>query len=342
MGLGLILLTAVNAIVPILLLILLGYILKRMGYLSDDFIKTGNKLVFNICLPAMLFVNVYNIDSLSMIRVDVVVYTAAVVCILFLLGFIPALTATTVLERKGVLMQCVYRSNYAIIGLPLANALGGEQAMAVAAVVSAFLIPIYNTFAVISLTIFLKKGSNEKVSIPSILRGIITNPLIIGVVLGIVCLGLRQLQTDVLGESIFLLKRDLKFIYTVLNNIQSITSPLALILLGGQFSFSAVSGMYKEIITGTVWRTIFAPLIGIGFAVFLSKYTHLLTCGIHEYPALIAVFGSPVAVSSAIMATGMKNDSQLATQLVVWTSTVSIITLFAMICIMMSTGLLSP
>jgi predicted permease len=238
-------------------------------------------------------------------------------------------------------MQCVYRSNYAIIGLPLASALGGPDAMAIAAVISAFLIPLYNTFAVFSLTIFLKNDGQKKMNAKEILLGVIKNPLIIGVVLGLACLGIRQLQRSVMGNVVFSLSEHLTPLYTVLKYITTITSPLALIVLGGQFNFSAVGGMFKEIATGTIWRTVIAPLFGIGLAFVLTKYTPLLNCGNNEYPALIAMFGSPVAVSSAIMASGMKNDGQLATQLVVWTSILSIITLFVTICIMMSAGLLS-
>ena len=340
MGLGHILLTAVNSIFPILLLIIIGYILRRVGILNDSFIATGNKFVFNICLPVMLFVNVYDIEGLNTIKVDIVIYTVCAVCLLFLLSFIAA-RSTRIPERKGVVMQCVYRSNYAIIGLPLANALGGAEAMAVAAIVSAFLIPLYNTFAVISLTIFMRNSEGKKIDLKNILKGVVTNPLIIGVVLGLLCLGLRQLQANCIGRTLFSLSRDTKFIYTTLDNIKSITSPLALILLGGQFQFSAVGGMFKEILVGTLWRTILAPVIGIGLAFVLSRYTSLLSCGISEYPALIAVFGSPVAVSSAIMASGMKNDGQLATQLVVWTSLLSIFTLFITICLMMLAGLLA-
>lgn len=339
MGLGHILLTAVNSILPIILLILLGYGLRKVGFLNDIFISTGNKFIFNICLPVMLFVNVYDIESLNAINVDIVIYTLFAVCLLFLLSFTAA-HMTPVPERKGVVMQCVYRSNYAIIGLPLANALGGAEAMAVAAIISAFLIPIYNTFAVISLTIFMKDPDNKKMDFKGIVKGIITNPLIIGVVLGLLCLCLRLLQMNGFGRMVFSLNRDMTFLYTVLDNIASITSPLALILLGGQFQFSAVNGMFKEIIVGTLWRTVLAPIIGIGLAVILSKFTPLLSCGAAEYPALISVFGSPVAVSSAIMASGMKNDGQLATQLVVWTSVLSIFTLFFTISLMMFTGLL--
>lgn len=342
MELGHILMTAVNAIIPILLMILLGYWLRRLSFFNDNFIKTGNKLVFHVCLPVMLFVNIYDIAGFSVIAWDVVIYTVLVLCLLFTISFAVAVTATTIPERKGVVMQCVYRSNYAIIGIPLAGALGGTEAMAVAAVISAFCIPVFNIFGVISLTIFLKDPDSKKLDIRGIVRNIAKNPLIIGVVLGLVCLGIRQLQADIFGDVIFSLSRDTKFIYTALNNLKVITSPLALIVLGGQFQFTAVKGMFREIAFGTFSRIILAPIIGIGLAVILSKYTTLLSCGANEYPVLIAVFGSPAAVSSAVMASGMKNDGQLAAQLVVWTSLFSIFTIFITICIMMPFGLLSP
>ncbi len=340
MGFGYILLTAINAIIPILLMILLGYYLRRFGFLNENFIKIGNKLVFNICLPAMLFINIYDIEGFSAIQWDIVVYTVCTICLLFLLSFGAALTATKIPDRKGVVMQCVYRSNFAIIGLSLASALGGPDAMGVAAVISAFSIPLFNIFAVISLSVFLKKSDSKKAEIGSILRNIAKNPLIIGVVLGLICLGIRHLQLELFEKTVFSLKRDTKFLYTALGNLKSITSPLALIVLGGQFEFSAVKGMFKEIVIGTVSRTVIAPAIGVGLAVVLSKHTNLLSCGVNEYPALIAMFGSPVAVSSAVMAAGMKNDGQLAAQLVVWTSFFSIFTIFTTICIMMSIGLL--
>lgn len=334
--------TAINAIMPILLMILLGYGLRKLGFLNESFIKLGNKLVFNICLPAMLFINIYDIEGFSAIKWDIVIYTICMICLLFLLSFCAALTSTRVPERRGVVMQCVYRSNFAIIGLPLASALGGAEAMGVAAVISAFSIPAFNIFAVISLSIFLKESGSKKSEIGSILRNIGKNPLIIGVVLGLLCLGLRQLQTELFGEAVFALNRETKFLYTALSNLKDITSPLALIVLGGQFEFSAVKGMLKEIAVGTVCRTILAPIIGIGLAIVLSEHTNMLSCGVNEYPALVAMFGSPVAVSSAVMAAGMKNDGQLATQLVVWTSLFSIFTIFVTICIMMSLGLLTP
>ena len=322
------------------LVILLGYLLKRQGFLTKDFLSVGNKLVFKVCLPCMLFVNVYSIESFSSINWDIVIYSVAMLVVLFILGWATAIFTTKIPQRRGVILQCTFRSNIAIIGLSLASALGGEEAMAVAAIVSSFTVPMVNLLAVIALSIFVDNGGENKGRIKGVLLNILKNPLIISVVLGLVCLGIREAQIAVFGDVVFRLSRDAKFLYTALSNLKSIASPFALLVLGGQFEFSAVKGLMKEIVVSTLWRLIVAPLVGIGCTIVLNHFG-ILSCGVNEYPALVALFGSPVAVSSAIMAKSMGSDEQLATQLVVWTSLFSIITIFAEVCVLMGMGLLA-
>lgn len=341
MGISEILVTAVNAIMPVILLIFLGYFLKRIGFLSKDFLKNGNKLVFHVCLPCMLFVNVYGIDSFASINWGIVIYCVGMLLVIFGLGYVSALAVTKVPERRGVIWQCAFRSNFAIIGLSLAEALGGEEAVAVAAIVSSFTVPLFNVLAVISLSMFVDNGGEGKRSLKSMLWNMVKNPLIIGVALGLACLGIREAQAAAAGRVVFALNRQLSFLYTALKNLSAIASPLALIVLGGQFEFSAAKGMRREIVAGTVWRVLLAPLLGIGCAILLSQTTGLLTCGSSEYPTLIAMFGSPVAVASAVMASSMGSDEQLAAQLLVWTSLFSIVTIFAQVCVLMGAGLLA-
>ncbi len=336
-----VLITAVNAIAPIILLILLGYFLKRIGFLSQDFVKIGNKLVFNVCLPCMLFINIYSIDSFASINWSIVIYCVSMLLVIFALSFVTALTVTKVPERRGVVWQCAFRSNFAIIGLSLASTLGGAEAVATAAVVSAFTVPLFNVLAVISLSVFVNRDGSEAHSAAGILRSMVRNPLIISAALGLLCLGIREAQMAVFGQVVFALNRQMKFLYTALDNLHTMASPLALVVLGGQFAFSAARGLLKEIAVGTVWRIVLAPLLGIGCAIVLSETTGLLTCGVNEYPALIAMFGSPVAVSSAVMAGSMGNDEQLATQLLVWSSLFSIVTIFVQVCVLMGMGLLA-
>lgn len=333
--------TAVNAVVPVVLLVLLGYCLKRSGFLTKEFIRVGSKVSFNVAMPVMLFVNVYNIESFAVIQWDVVIYSVLMLLVIFLLGLCSAVFATSIPERKGAILQSTFRSNMAIVGLSLASVLGSEEAVAVAAVVSAFTLPVMNILAVIALSIFVENNGSHKVSISGILKNIAKNPLIIAIAIGMVCLLIRGLQMRYCGRVVFALNNQLKFLYNALSNIKSMASPFALIVLGGQFDFSSSKGMLKEIVVGTLWRVLVAPIVAIGTAVLLSKYTTWLNFGVNEYPALIALFGTPTAVSSAIMAGQMGNDEQLATQLVVWTSIASIFTMFLTVCILMAAGLLA-
>ena len=342
-----VLITSINAVVPIILLILLGYLLKRFKFLNDNFVKIGNKFVFRVCLPCMLFVNIYDgMNSFSDIRWDVVLYSVITICVIFGLGLVTAILTTKQKNRRGVILQCSFRSNFAIIGLALVGSLGGDEGLA--SIISAFSIPVFNILAVIALSIFAEeeqpadnlameegaqsspgvKAVKSKHSVKNIFLNIVKNPLIIGVVLGLVFVGIREIERACCGEVVFSFKEHLKFLYTCTANLKAVASPLALIILGGQFEFTAVKGMTKEIVVGTVWRVLLAPLIGIGVAFLLSTYTDLFTFGPEVYPTLVALFGTPVAVSSAIMAGEMKNDEQLATQLVVWTSLCSIVTIF--------------
>lgn len=338
MTLGRVLFTAVNAVTPILILILVGYFLKRRGFLTDGFLKVANKLVFNLCLPCTLFLNVYNISGIAALRWDVIIYALAMVLLIFILGLSTAVVATKEPARKGVILQCTFRSNLAIIGISLAGAIGGEEAQSVTAIITAFSVPLFNVLAVIALSIF--SGEQKKPEIGNILMKIWKNPLITGAALGLIVLGLREVQSQLLGEVVFSIKEDIPFVHSAVNQLKNIATPLALIVLGGQFEFSAVKGMAKEIWVGCLWRLVVAPVLGIGLAILLTEYTSILSFGPDEYPALIALFGSPVAVSSAIMAQQMGSDEQLATQYVMWTSLCSVVTIFVTVCIMMATGLL--
>ncbi len=331
--------TALNAVVPIILLIALGYILKQRGFLTEGFLQVGNKLVFKLMLPCMLFINTYSIPSLADIRWDITVYSSLAVVLIFCLSLFTAVSTTPVPQRRGVILQCCFRSNFVIIGLPLAASLGGSEAEAVAAVLSAVTVPLFNILAVIALSIFVQRKESIGQTAKHVIHGILTNPLIIAVAIGLICLMLRWAQTVIFHKVLFRLDTQAAFLFDAVKTLKNGTTPLALMVLGGQFVFSAVKELKKEIIAATLWRIVLAPAIGIGGAVLLTNLG-ILRCTGADYPALIALFGSPVAVSSAIMAKGMDNDEQLATQLVVWTTLFSGITVFLTVCLLMLTGLI--
>ncbi|MBQ8783532.1 MAG: AEC family transporter [Clostridia bacterium] len=331
---------AANAVLPIVLLIGLGYFLRRRNFYDEKFLKTANKLGFRVVLPMLLFYNVYKIDSLSSINWSTVLYAVATILVLFAVGLIAVIAFCKNDRQKGVLLQSSFRSNFAIIGIPLAQALGGDETLAVVSVLSAFSIALFNVLAVISLTVFIKDGENSRPSVKSILIKICKNPLIIAILLGLACLVLRSLLPQSSnGEPVFTIRNQLPFLYSAIETAAKMASPLMLIVLGGQFSFEAIGALKKQIAMGTFMRIVLAPVIGVGGAILLNGLG-LFSFTANDYAAFIALFGSPIAVSSAVMAAEMHNDEQLAGQLVVWTSIGSVLTIFISAVILKSVNLL--
>ena len=305
---------AVNAVAPIILMVTVGYILKRIKFMSAEFVKASNKLVFHVFIPSLLFLNVYNIEDLGEIQLGFIAYAVVALLVIFALAFFVVMIATNKNERRGVLLQASFRSNYALIGISLASSLFGDAGVMIATLLSAVVIPIFNVFAVISLSIFRYDG--KKPSIRKVFLNIAKNPMIQSVVAGVVTLCIRALFVK---EGISFRLSDIKVLFDVLGYLSKIATPLALLGLGAQFEFSMISSLRKEIIIGTLMRTVVVPIFGLGMAyVLFRSYFN----GAH-FAAFITLFATPVAVSSVPMAQEMGGDSNLAGQLVVWTTIVS-------------------
>ncbi|SET24972.1 AEC family transporter [[Clostridium] polysaccharolyticum] len=332
---------ACNAVLPIILLIFLGYYLRRKEILNDSFLKCGNRFVFQVALPVLLFYNVYSIEAITEIHWQVLLFICMAIGIIFLAGIGVTILFTKEPKKRGVLLQCIFRSNFAIIGIPLAESIGGSGGIKAASVVSAFSIPMFNVLAVVALTMFQTDASGKRVSLKEIGKKIAKNPLIRGVLLGIICLLVRLVlpREEQSGHLVFTMQDNLPFLYKAIKSVGTIASPLALIVLGGNFQFRAVKRLRKEIIYGTFWRVVLTPFLALTSAVLLSSYTERFQFTNAQYSAFIALFASPVAVASAIMAGEMGGDEELAGQLVVWTSIMSVFTIFIAIVILRGIGL---
>lgn len=336
---------AIEAIFPLVLMIFFGYFLRRVGFFTEHFLSVGYKFSFRVALPCMLFCTVYSIQGFRSIDMRTVLYALLAICVMFALGTLAVLLWVPDRRQRGVIVQCFFRSNSAIIGVSLTEALGGASALQCVAVITAFTIPLFNVLAVVALTAFQGGGEDGKRGLAAINwkkigLNIVKNPLIIGIVLGLLCVGMRQLlPVNEVGEPVFMLSKQGKILFSVVESLSKIASPFMLMMLGGQFTFSAVKGMKRQIVLGTVGRILLAPVLSIGVGYLLSR-AGLLSLGTAEYASFISLFASPVAVSSAIMAREMGNDDTLAGQLVVWTSLGSVLTLFLFAFTFRSIGLL--
>lgn len=319
---------AFRAIAPILLLILLGYVMKQIASWDGDFYRQLNRLCFRLFLPVQLFCSVYTIENLSELNWRLVGFQFSGILACALVGLLAASLLVPDRRQKGVMVQASFRSNQAILGLPLAQGLGGEAAMAYASLATSVCVPLFNFLAVLTLTYY---GDGEKrPPLKALLKRVFSNPLIIGALLGLLLAGLRQAAPA-------MDLRRLPSLYQALQNLSKVASPVMLFVLGTCLDFKAVRRLLPQLSLGVGLRLIVAPVLVLGTGILLREPLGLTAV---EMPTMITVCASPVAVSSAVMVQELGGDEQLANQLVVWSSVLSMASVFCIVYVLRMWGLL--
>ena len=313
------LLFSLGAVAPIIFMVLIGYFLKQIGWMDARFAKDANRLVFRVFMPVMLFLNIYKIQDVGNMEFGYIWYVVAVLILVFLVSIPAVLAVARKKDRCGSLLQATFRSGYSLIGIPLAESLYGEQGAIAATFLSAAVIPLYNVLAVISLSVF--NEGEKKTSIKRIVIDILKNPLILGIEAGLLALGIRSFLGQ---QGIDFRISDITPLFTILQYISNLAIPTALLVLGAQFELSAVSSLRREIIFGTVVRTVIVPVFAIGVAYFFFGNTFDKA----HFATFVSVFATPVAVTTVPMAQEMGGDVTLAGQLVVWSTLVSAFSVF--------------
>ena len=308
-----------NVIAPVFFLMVLGYLLVNYTSLADrKLTKQANAIVFKIFLPCMLFYNVYQSDIGAEIhsRIKLCIWAAGGLLILFVLLCLIVPKVVKQENQQGVVIQGIFRSNYVIFGVAVVQNMYGVKSTTTAAILSAILVPMYNFLAVVALSIF---GEKRETDWKKIILDIVKNPLIISSVLGIIfsLLGIR-LPTAV---------------DTTVQDLAKLSTPIAFMILGGDLDFSKVKGNLKVASAVLTIKLVILPLIMIPMIVMMGYRDADLLSGLLAYQ-------TPVAVSSYIMAQQAGADGQLAGQLVVFSSVLSIFTLFVTILILRTIGLL--
>lgn len=355
-----------NAVMPIILLILLGVFARRKGFLEPPMLRKINKFNFRFNFFAMMFMNLYEVESIRQMPVRMGVFMIASHCLLVLLGIILSGFLTGERFRRGVLVQALFRSNYAIIGIPVTVALVGDIGGQIASFLQLPVVLFYNMVSVLLLSYYSdyeaqyrqygegplaesnqsreeqKKAMAQKsgVDFGKILKGLVTNPLIQGLLTGMVVLLIREvIPRGVDGELVFSMRNDLPWLYSSLQSLARMATPLALIVLGGQLEMKEIKGYRKELIAGVLMRLVGAPAVGFSL-LYVAVRLGLLVVGRPEIAVVVAIFGSPLAVSSIVMANEMGGDGHLDGQIVVWSSIFGMLSLFVLISILRSRGLL--
>ena len=304
---------SLNVVLPLFLMIVLGYSLKRIRVYDAHTISGVNQLVFKVFLPLLLFINIYQTDVTGVFDLKLMLVALLGVLGSFFMTWLIIAWIEKDNRKRGVLIQGIFRSNFVIFGIPVTTSLFGAEATGAASLLVAVIVPIFNMFSVVILEIY--RGS--RINVPKILKGILTNPLIIGSVTGLLCL-LLHIKIPLVLEK-------------MISDLSKVTTPLALVILGGSFTFSSMKGNVKQIAIGVLCKLVIVPVICLSFALLIG----IRGVGL---AILMSIFASPTAVSSFSMAKQMDGDADLAGHLVVLGSMLSVVTMFVWIFIFKQGG----
>lgn len=304
---------SINVVAPLFLTIAFGYYIKKINLVDDYSLKKMNNLIFKTFLSMLLFINVYNTKIEGGINMRLMIFAPAAILITFLSACIIIPFVEKENRKRGVLVQAIFRSNFVLFGLPVVLSLFGDNGAGVTSMLIAVIVPMFNFLAVIILEIF--RGG--KINLKEILKGIATNPLILASMLGILMLILHIKLPMLLEKTI--------------SDMSKIATPLALIVLGGSFKVEKINSNIKQLCIGIIGKLIIVPLIFIPVAIHLG-FRNI------ELASVMIMLSAPVAVSSFTMAEQMDADGELAAQLVVFTSMLSVITIFMYVFVMKQLG----
>ena len=303
-----------RAVLPAFLIIMAGYASKRAGFVREADIPIMNKMAYRAFMPVMCFYNVYQSDITSAIRPALLAYSVVGVLCVYALSWLYARFFVGQRNRRGVVIQGLYRSNFLIIGLSFAEGLMPGESLGCIAVCGALIVPLFNILAVATLEAYNGETPDKK----RVLLNILQNPLLLGSVAGAAFLftGLT------LPEPVALAVRQMG---------QS-ASPLLLFLLGAFFRFGNARAHLRELLAVCLGRLVIVPALTLGVAALMG-FRGL------EFVTLMALFASSAAGNSFTMAQQMGGDADLAGDIVVMTSLFCSLTMFLWSLLFLRLGL---
>ena len=307
-------LLSVNAVMPIFLLMATGYLAQKFGAVSRQDVPRINRVAFHVFLPMLLFYNVYTSDLSTAVQPKLILFSVCSVLAIAAAALWGVMHLVGREDWRGVIAQGIFRSNYVIMGIPIAEALVGKGNLGPVPVLIAIVVPMFNFLAVMVLESF--RPGRTKVG--TVIIGVIKNPLVISSLAGIlfgVC-GIRLPR---------LLEQTVK-------SLGDIATPLQIFLLGAFFRFGGLKRYRRALAAVTFIKLILTPAVFLTLAVLLG-FRNV------EFVALMGIFASPTAVNSFTMVQQMHcGDAELAGDIVVCTSVLCTFSFFLWIWVFKSLG----
>lgn len=305
---------SLNVVLPLVFLMFIGSFLRRINIFDEDFLRKLNKITYCVLLPVLLFNNIYTSKVSGEIDLEFIIFFVilALAVIGILLIVIPKYEKDN--RNRGVLIQGLFRGQFVFFGIPLMANIFGDEGLVVLSTLIAIIVPIYNFLAVIILDLFTDERHNYKATIISIL----TNPLVIGSLLGIAASVLQIKLPSALNKTIA--------------DISKTVTPISLMILGGVIQINNIWKNRKKLILIAAVKLFFIPSFAALITIFFGYR------GV-ELGAVLSMIAPPTAVASYTLAQQHDCNDELAGQIVFFTTLISPFSIFLFIFVFKTFGL---
>lgn len=310
-----------NVTLPIFLVMVLGWFLRQIGLLTEDFVKVVNKFNFKVTLPFMLFRDLAQVDIRAEFDLTFVLFcaVASTICFWVIWGCTKLFLRDK--SMRGAFVQASFRSSAAVMGLAFIENIYGSSTMGPMMIIGA--VPLYNVFSVLVLT-FEAQEDEETVrdtgKIKQACINILKNPIIISILLGVVVAILKIDFPTVVDKTV--------------NSVAQMATPLALVGLGAGFEGKKALKKIGPTVWASLIKLVIQPMVFIPIAVFAFGFTE------EKLIAILIMLAAPTTPSCYIMAQNMKNDDVLTASVVVMTTLMAAFTLTGWIFLLKVMGLI--
>lgn len=307
---------SVNATLPLFLIILFGYFLRKIGMFNETFLRVTDKFVFKAALPFMLFCDISRMDLYQDFKIDFVLFCMAATTLMFLIPWILSIFFIKDKSMIGAFAQGCSRGSAAVLGIALVENIYGNAGQAPMMILAA--VPLFNVYSVVILTFGSSEHQEKGIRlVKKLLKGIVTNPIIIAIALGFP-FALFNIHLPVIADK-------------AINSVAATATPLALLSIGGSFDFRHAAARIKPAAAASFIKLIAIPAAFLPAAVYLGFRDDQLA-------AILIMLASSSTPSGYIMAKNMHNDHVLSSNIIVFTTLFSCVTLTFWVWVLKTTG----
>ncbi|MBQ9074505.1 MAG: AEC family transporter [Mogibacterium sp.] len=303
-----------NAVLPSMIYLAIGIILRMNKVIDDRDVKRFTHIVFVALYPFIMFDNLYGKNIGEHLDFKLGAYALGFTILQFAVSWVFVFKTEKDNYDRGAMIQALLRSNFILMGFPIAMNLFGRGNITPVAIIMLLVIPFYNIATVVVFETF--RGG--KVDIKDMVKRILTNPIIDGGIAAAVVMLLHITLPETIANTV-----------TALSDC---TSPIALILLGAGLNLKDFESDTKKVAICTFGKLVFFPAFGIAGAVLI---------GLRGVPlvSVTLMVAAPVALASYAMASSMGGNGRLAGELVVTTTLISCLTIPVWLFILRTAGM---